>query len=110
MNQEEQIHIDEDTEAHQGKQNGREWTEEFRVAGEELMDTMQRLFREANVRRVVVRNNEGRTLIEVPLWMGLGGVALMGVWSALALMAAMVADYSILVVRSEKEPEQPSTA
>jgi hypothetical protein len=99
---EEKIHVEEDAPA--AESGERVWSEEIRVAGEELVNTVKQLVHEANVRRIVIRNAEKRILFEIPIVLGVAGIALLPVWTALALVAALVADCSIVVERVEKAP------
>ena len=56
------------------------------------------------MRRIIIKNEARRIHFEIPLALGLAGIALLPVYSALALIAALVADCTILVERVEKEP------
>ncbi len=85
--------------AEQAKEAGRTWTEEFTVAGEELLDTVRGLVREVGVRRIIIKNEQKRVLFEIPLFMGLAGIALLPVYASIALTAALVADCTIAVER-----------
>ena len=76
-------------------------TEEFRINGEELVAKVKGLVHEGNIRRLIIRNDEGTTLIEIPLTMGLVGAALLPVWAAVGAIAALATDYSIIVERRE---------
>lgn len=78
---------------------GRTWTEEFTVAGEELVDTVRRLVHEAGVRRIVVKNQEKRILFEIPIVLGVAGIAFLPTYTALALAAALLTDCTIAVER-----------
>ena len=62
---------------------------------------LEELIHEGNVRRVVVKDARGVTLMEVPLSIGLVGVALVPVWAAIGAIAALAADFSIEVERKE---------
>jgi hypothetical protein len=94
-----------------GADNGRHWSEEFVVAGEELVDTVKKLMREVTVRRLVVKNEKMNLHLEVPLILGVAGIALLPVYSAMALIAALVVDCTILVERHEPVHEKgPETA
>ena len=73
--------------------------EEFKVAGKNVKAKLQELLREGNIRRVVLRNADGRTLVDMPLTAGLLGVALLPLWAAVATVAAVVADVTIAVER-----------
>jgi hypothetical protein len=101
----EEIHVEEEPAAEEQAGNQRAWTEEFVVAGKDLLDTVMKLVHEATVRRIVIRNSEKRILIEIPIVLGVAGIALLPVYSALALIAALVADCSILVERVEETPK-----
>lgn len=103
---EDTIHIEEDDleeDVSEEAEAGADWTEEFVVAGEELVETVRELIHEANVRRIIVKNKEKRVLLEIPLVLGVAGIALFHVYSALALIAALVADCTITVERIETE-------
>jgi hypothetical protein len=75
-------------------------TEEHKVSGEGLVAKVKELVREGNVRRVRVKNDEGRVLFEFPLTIGVVGVALMPVWVALGAIAALAADYTVEIERN----------
>ncbi len=75
-------------------------TEEHKVSGEGLVAKVKELVREGNVRRVRVKNDEGRVLLEFPLTVGVVGVALMPVWVALGAVAALAAVYPVEIERT----------
>jgi hypothetical protein len=79
-------------------------TEEQRVSGEGLVARVKELVREGNVRRIKVKNGEGRTLLEIPLTIGVVGVALVPVWVALGAIAALAADYTLEIERGKSGP------
>lgn len=104
---EEEILIEEDVES--TDEEGKNWSDEFVVAGEELVDTVKKLVKEATIRRIVVKNEKYNIHLEVPLVLGVVGIALVPFYAGLALIAALVTDCAILVERKEpiveKEPE-----
>ena len=51
--------------------------QEIKVAADDLVDTVKKFVREGNVRRIVVRNAEGRTLVDMPLTAGVAGALLL---------------------------------
>jgi hypothetical protein len=73
--------------------------EEFRIDGEELVTKVKELVHEGNVRRLIIKNDEGTTLIEVPLSVGLIGAALLPVWAAVGAIAAVATNCTIVVER-----------
>jgi len=48
-------------------------SEEFQIHGEELVAKIKELVRQGNIRRISIRNEEGRTLFEIPLTWGVVG-------------------------------------
>jgi hypothetical protein len=77
----------------------RTFSEEFRVSGEAVLAKVKELVREGNVRRITIKNEEGRTLIEIPLTIGVIGTVLLPVWAAIGAVAALVANLTIGVER-----------
>jgi len=82
----------------------RSWSEEIRVEAGQLADTVKGLVKEGNVRHIVIRNTEGRTVLDLPLNAGLIGAALLPVWAAIASLAAYAARYTVVVERTEPTP------
>lgn len=91
----------------------RTWIEEFRVAGRDLVDRVEELVEQGNVRRLIILNKQGRTLLEIPLTAGVvaGGVVTLArpVVAALGAMAALLADVRIKVVRVADEGTSKGT-
>ena len=75
--------------------------ERYRVAGEKLLSKVKELIQEGNVRRITIKNDEDKTLIEIPLTLGVVGAAIFPVWAAVGAIAALVTDCSIEVERHE---------
>ncbi len=82
----------------------RTFTEEFKVSGERVVSKVKELIREGNVRRITLKNDEGKTLIEIPLTLGVIGTVLLPVWAGIGAIAALVADLTI-AVEKVAEPE-----
>ena len=78
----------------------------YRVAGERLLSKVKELIREGNVRRITIKNDEDKTLIEIPLTFGVVGAALFPVWAAVGAIAALVTDCSIEVERIHGQDEE----
>lgn len=79
--------------------------ERYRVAGERLLAKVKELIKEGNIRRITIKNDEEKTLIEIPLTFGVVGAALFPVWAAVGAIAALVTDCSIEVERLHPEQE-----
>jgi hypothetical protein len=73
--------------------------EEFKISGDELLAKVRAVLHEGNVRRLIIKNEAGDTLVEVPLTVGLVGAALLPVWAAIGAIAALATDCTIVVER-----------
>ena len=73
--------------------------ERHRVRGDRVISKVKELIHEGNVRRLIIKNEEGRTIIELPLSVGVVGAVLAPMWAAIGAVAALVADCSIEVER-----------
>jgi hypothetical protein len=60
-------------------------TQEFTINGDEVVAKVKELIHEGNVRRIIIKNDDGRTMLEVPLTIGLIGAALMPVLAAIGV-------------------------
>ena len=68
-----------------------------------VIEKIKALIHEGNVRRVIVKDREGVTLIEAPLTLGVVGAMLAPVWAAIAAIATIVADATVVVERREAD-------
>ncbi len=75
--------------------------EEFHVRGEDLITKVKELIKEGNIRRIIVKNDEGKVLIEIPLTLGVVGALFLPVWAALGAIAALAANLTIVVEKTE---------
>jgi hypothetical protein len=75
-------------------------TEEFRVNGEELLAKIKALIHEGNIRRIIIKDKDGKVLIEFPLTFGVVGLVLVPTLAAVGTIAALVTEATIVV---EKE-------
>jgi uncharacterized membrane protein YvbJ len=75
--------------------------EEYTVSGSNLVDRVGELLHEGNVTRIIVKDEKGKTLIEIPATVGVIGVVLAPWLAALGVIAALVANCKIVVERRE---------
>ena len=72
--------------------------EELKVAGENLLKTIREVVHEGNYRRIIIRNDHGHTLLEIPLTIGLVGA-----------MAAMATGFTIIIERPVDGSDKKAT-
>ena len=80
--------------------------EEFRVNGEALVGKVKEILHEGNIRRLIIKNDKGDTLIEIPLTVGVVGIVVLPVWAAIGALAALAANLTIVVEKVNASPAQ----
>lgn len=81
--------------------------EQFSVSGDKLIDKVKELIHEGNVNRIIVKDEKGRTFLEIPVTAALVGIVLAPFLAALGVIAALLTNCTIVVVRREdKEAEK----
>ncbi len=84
--------------------------EEFKVQANELVDKVRELVHQGNIRRVIIKDEKGRTFIEIPVTVAALGVLAAPVLAAIGAMAALVARFTLVVEKAEEEePPAPTT-
>ena len=78
-----------------------EHNEEFKVNGEQLITKVKEVIKEGNVRRIIIKDKDGKTLIELPLTVGVVGAVLAPMLAAIGAIAALVTECTIVVVRQK---------
>ena len=70
----------------------RTFVEEFEVAGNQVVDKVKELIQQGNIRRLIIKTHEGRTLIDTPLTVGVGVGGVLGMLGGipLALLTTVV--------------------
>ncbi len=76
-------------------------TEEYTVSGNGLVDRVKELLHEGNVTRVIIKDEKGKTLMEIPATIGFVGVVFAPWLAALGVIAALVTNCKIVVERRE---------
>jgi hypothetical protein len=82
------------------EQSRKSWQEELSATGDELMDRVKSLVNEGNVRRIIIKQDD-RTLVELPLTIGVVGVLLAPQLAAIGAIAALVTRCTIAVERED---------
>jgi hypothetical protein len=80
-------------------------TEEYKVSADETVAKVKEIIAEGNVRKIIIQNEDGKTLIEFPLTIGVAAAAgvllLAPLLAALGVLAAILTDLTIVVEREE---------
>ncbi len=86
-----------------------QWFEHFRVQANELSDKVREIVHEGNVRRIIIKDEQGHTFVEIPLTVAAIGAVLAPVLAAVGAIAALVAHFEIVVERTKPAaaPSEP---
>jgi hypothetical protein len=76
-------------------------TEEFQINGDELLAKIKELVHEGNIRRIAIKNEEGKVLVDIPMTLGVVGAILVPQLAAIGAIAALVAHATIVVEKVE---------
>ena len=72
-------------------------TEEHKVSGDDLLNKVKQIVKEGNARKITIKSEAGKVLLEIPLTLGVVGVVLAPVWIAIGTIAALAGRYTIVV-------------
>lgn len=81
--------------------------EEFKVHGRDLVDKIKALVHEGNVRRIILKDEKGHTFLEIPLTVAAVGAIAAPLLAALGAIAALVANFTLVVERAGEPPTTP---
>ncbi len=73
--------------------------EEFKVNGGDLLKKVKEIIHEGNVRRISIKNEEDKTIVEIPLTVGAIGVFIAPVFAMVGALAALLTKCTIVVER-----------
>lgn len=102
---EEQIHVEEEKIGEESGKEKRTWEEQLHVDSDQIVGKVQELIKEAAVRKITIKDENGKTLLTIPLYAGIASLVIFGPWNALALLAAWFAKFSIIIEREVSDAE-----
>ncbi|MEO8066017.1 MAG: DUF4342 domain-containing protein [Candidatus Doudnabacteria bacterium] len=73
--------------------------EEFKVSGQELKEKVKQLIQAGNARKIIIKNEKGDSVLEIPLTWGAVGVILAPALAAVGGIAALLTNCTIVVVK-----------
>jgi hypothetical protein len=91
-----------DEEKKEEKTTGKTRTEEFKLSGGEILNKIKELIHAGNIRRIILKDENGKTFLEIPLTVGLIGAALAPVLAAVGAIAALVSKLTIVVEKIDR--------
>lgn len=89
------------------KEKVKTFFEEIKVLGNELVDKVKALIREGNVRRIIIKNEQGQTFVEIPVSVAAVGAVFAPVLAAVGALAAMAAKFTIVVEKAREDETPP---
>jgi hypothetical protein len=77
-------------------------TEEFRVNGEDLIAKIKNLIKEGNIRKIIIKDKEGKVVFEIPLTFGVVGALIAPQLAAIGAIAALLTEATVVVEKEDK--------
>lgn len=74
-------------------------TDSFKVSGENLLKKVKELIKEGNIRKITIKDKNGKELITFPLTFGVVGAVIAPVLAAVGALAALIGECTISVER-----------
>lgn len=78
-----------------------DFIEECEVLAKDLVETVRQLIHEGNVRRIIIKDEQGRTFIEIPVTVAAIGAVLAPVLAAVGAISALAAKFRIVIERRD---------
>lgn len=75
--------------------------ETFKVKGKEILKKVKELIREGNIRKIIIKNKNGKTILEIPLTIGIVGAALAPALALLGTATALLTECTIIAVKEK---------
>jgi hypothetical protein len=76
---------------------------EFKVHAKDLLNKIEELIKEGNVRRIIIKDADGKPYLEIPLSIGVIGAIAAPVVTAIGALAGVVANFTVEIVKKEDE-------
>jgi hypothetical protein len=76
-------------------------TEEFKLHGDEILNKLKELLHQGNIRRIILKDESGKTFMEIPLTVGVVGAIVIPVWAAIGAIAALVSKLTVVIEKVE---------
>jgi len=84
------------------------WREELNISGSSLVSTIKELIHEGDIRRIIIKDEQGKTLVEIPLLIGAVVALALPVVAAIGAIGA-IANHLTIVIEREASNHEDST-
>ncbi len=81
---------------------------QFKISGKELLAKIEELIKEGNAARIIVKDDHGKTFIEIPVTVGVIGVMFAPIVAAVGALAGLAANYTVEVINKEDSEKETS--
>jgi hypothetical protein len=75
--------------------------EEFKVSGEEVVKKVKELIKKGNARKIIIKDTKGRSVLEIPLTLGVIGAVLVPALAAISAVAAVLTNCTVVVIKKK---------
>jgi hypothetical protein len=79
---------------------------QFKINGKDLLAKIEELIKEGNATRIIVKDEQGKTFIEIPVTVGVIGAMFAPIVAAVGALAGMAAHYTVEVIHKEETEKE----
>ena len=79
---------------------------QFKISGKDLLAKIEELIKEGNATRIIVKDEQGKTFIEIPVTVGVIGAMFAPIVAAVGALAGMAAHYTVEVINKEEKEKE----
>lgn len=80
-------------------------TEEFKISGDDLVKKVKEIIKEGNARKIIIKNEQKETLMEIPLTFAMVGAVIAPILAAVGALAALVTNCTIIIEKRVKNDD-----
>ena len=84
-----------------GAKAAKTFTEEITVTADNLIKRVKELLHEGNITRIIIKDEKGKQLLEIPATVGVVGAVLAPWLAALGVVAALATNCKLVIERRE---------
>lgn len=75
---------------------------QFKISGKELLAKIEELIKEGNATRIIVKDDHGKTFLEIPVTVGVIGAMFAPIVAAVGALAGLAAHYTVEVINKDE--------
>ena len=76
--------------------------EEIIIDADKVVGAVKKLIKEGNARQIIIQNEKGKTMLEIPVTVGAIGAVIVPIVAAIGALAALMTKCRIVIIKDKK--------